>query len=93
MIRSVLDYSLDAAHSLDSLLSVWERPIRSMSFRMIGTCVVYMGRPIHSSYLGEGKNLKLRDPFYDNREFSNSYFLSPVWELSGNGVAFENSVE
>ena len=50
-----------------------------------------MGRLFHSTayqgkYLGEGQNLKLHHPVYDNREFSNSYFsLSPVWEPSGNG--------
>lgn len=52
---------------------------------------VPMGRPIHSPglsrevsyYLREGQNLNLHDPVYDNPEFSNSYFLSPVREPSG----------
>lgn len=45
--------------------------------------------------MGGGQNLRLNVPVYDNREFSNSCFLSPVRELRGNRkevVGYEISV-
>ena len=52
-----LIHSLHAANSLGSLSSVWAGPFTR---QLIG-------------YIGDDQNLKFRDPFYDNREFTNPY--------------------
>ena len=56
-IHSVTCRVYGIGHLLDGLSSVWAGPFAR---QLIG-------------YIGDDQNLKFRDPFYDNREFTNSY--------------------
>lgn len=62
----VLNHSQDAARSF-GLSNVWDRPIRSMGYRVNGTSVECIGRPISldslTGYLEKCQNLKLHDPY------------------------------
>ena len=68
-----------------------------MENKTSGKCLDRPPKPDSSSVnLGECQNLKLHDLVHENQDFSNSLFLSPACELSGNRrkvVRFDNSVE
>lgn len=71
----VLNNWLDAVYSLDTLSSLWNRPIRSMGCGANGTCVDCIGRPIDSTaywstILWRGPNLMWNNPFKDKRQFN-----------------------
>ena len=89
----VVNHPLDAAHSLDSLSSVWDRPIRSTGCRVNRTRVEYMGQPIHSTtYLPHERRPDATVQFM----IIESLAICGLWVPNGNGkqvAGLNNSLE